>query len=215
MLRLQEVFAEDWHFATGEDLATPRFFAPQNAAGDELVRVVASGPDQRWEVLHHILFTAITGAERSVLLTTPYFIPDRSMEVALLSAALRGVDVRLLIPRRSDSRLLDLTAGSFLPDLLRAGVRVFRYGPGMMHAKSAVIDGQWSTVGSANMDIRSFRLNFEVGALVMGRGFARRMEQRFEADAARSIEITAESLRAQGYWARLRDGFARLLSPLL
>jgi cardiolipin synthase len=106
-------------------------------------------------------------------------------------------------------------ARSYYPALLRGGVRVFEYLPSMLHSKTVVVDGRWGLVGSANMDIRSFRLNFELGALVMGRAFARRLEERFEADAASSREVTPEVIRAQTYWDRLVDGGARLLSPLL
>lgn len=215
VLRLQEVFAEDWYFTTSRDLLDSQHFPEPEAAGDELVQVLASGPDQPWEVIHRILFTAITQAEHSVLITTPYLIPDQAMQVALQTAALRGVDVRILIPRRSDHRLIDYAARSFLPELIAAGVRVFAYGAGMMHAKTAVVDGVWSTVGSANMDIRSFRLNFEANLVVYGRNLAMRLTDVIEADLLNATEIRLASLKRRPYRDRVLEGACRILSPVL
>jgi cardiolipin synthase len=213
--RLQEVFAEDWHFATGENLVSRRFFPEQARAGDLVVQVLASGPDERWEVIHRILFTAIANAERSVLLTTPYLAPDQAMLVALETAALRGVDVKLLLPRRSDHRLLDYTARSFFTELLESGVRLFEYGPGIMHAKTAVIDRVWSTVGSANMDARSFRLNFEANLVIYGVEFARRLDEVIGKDLEVAREVHLEHFRRRSYRQRLIEGACRVLAPVL
>ena len=214
VLRLQEVFAEDWYFTTHRDLNDARYIPEPEAKGDELVQVLASGPDHSGEVIHRILFTAITRAERSVLVTTPYLIPDQAMEIALETAALRGVDVRILIPRRSDHRLIDHAARSFLPELLGAGVRVFAYGAGMMHAKTAVVDGVWSTVGSANMDVRSFRLNFEANLVVYGHNLATRLTEVIEADLLNATEIRNPTAKRH-YRQRVIEGACRILAPVL
>jgi len=210
--RLQEVFVEDWHFATGVDLVSARYFPAQVAVGDQLVNVLRSGPDEEWQVIHDILFAAITQAEHSVVLTTPYFVPGPAFETALTTAALRGVEVRLLLPRHADHWLMDYAARAFLPDVMRAGVRVFQYGPGMMHAKTAVVDGMWATVGSANMDVRSFRLNFEANLVVHGEAFASELGAAIEADIAEAREVKPRQPNRRD---RILLGVARVLAPVL
>jgi cardiolipin synthase len=135
--------------------------------------------------------------------------------MALENAALRGVEVTLLLPRRSDHRLLDHTARSFFPELLAAGVRIFEFGPGMMHAKTAVVDGVWSTVGSANMDVRSFRLNFEANLVVHDRTLAGELTRLIERDLSEAVEVRAVDLRRRPLRLRLLDGAARILAPVL
>lgn len=221
---MAQAFAEDWAFATDEELKLPSAGVPHDDIGlldvhDEdgsaVVAVIPSGPDQKHNANGMVHFAGIASARRRIWIESAYFIPDQAILTALVSAALRGVDVRVIVPACSDAALVRAAARSYYPALLRGGVRVFEYLPSMLHSKTVVVDGRWGLVGSANMDIRSFRLNFELGALVMGRDFARRLEERFEADAAQSREVTADAIRAQGYWARLLDGGARLLSPLL
>jgi cardiolipin synthase len=221
---LAQTFAEDWAFSQGEELRIPPQPAPHDDVGlldvhDEegsaVVAVIPSGPDQRHNANGMVHFAGISSARQRIWIESAYFIPDQAMLTALVSAALRGVDVRVIVPACSDAALVRCAARSYYPALLRGGVKVFEYQPSMLHSKTVVVDGRWGLVGSANMDIRSFRLNFELGALVMGRAFARRLEERFEVDVAHSKEVTAEIVRAQGYWDRLVDGGARLLSPLL
>jgi cardiolipin synthase len=213
--RLQEVFVEDWLFATGEDLADAEHFVVAEPCGKQLVQVVDSGPDHRHETIHAVFFTAINEANRSVYITTPYFVPDAAMLLALKSAAWRGVDVRLLVPGKSDLRLVQWAGRSYHQELLEAGVQLYEHRPGVLHAKTMVIDGSWSTVGSANMDRRSFRLNFEVNVLVSGRAFAEKMEAIFEADIAGAKRITQHMLRAKPLRSRMVEAFARVLSPVL
>lgn len=221
---LAQTFAEDWTFATDEELSRPETPRPLDGHGtldihDEdgaaVVAVIPSGPDQRHNANGLVYFTGIALAGQRIWIESAYFIPDPALLTALVAAALRGVDVRVIVPSNSDVGLVRAAARSYYPALLRGGVRVFEYQPSMLHSKTLVIDGRWGLVGSANTDIRSFRLNFEVGAVVLGRQFARRLEERFCKDMSDSVEITGEMLRTQGYWARLRDGCARLLSPLL
>jgi cardiolipin synthase A/B len=221
---LAQTFAEDWAFATGEELALPPVPAPcdghgtvdiRDEDGSAVAAIIPSGPDQRHNAAGMLYFAGIAAAARRIWLETAYFIPEPALLQALVSSSLRGVDVRIIVPAISDVGIVRAAARSYYPALLRGGVRVFEYQPCMLHSKTLVVDGRWGMVGSANTDIRSFRLNWELGALVMGREFARRMEARFETDAADSLEVTPEMLRSQSYGARLRDGVARLLSPLL
>jgi cardiolipin synthase len=177
--------------------------------------IIPSGPDQDYNANGMVCFAGISSARQRIWIESAYFIPDQALLTALVSSALRGVDVRVLVPAHSDIGLVRAAARTYYPTLVRGGVRVFEYQPSMMHSKTLVVDGRWGMVGSANMDIRSFRLNFELSALIMGRHFARSLEERFAADMAQSVEITADFVRGQSYWARLRDGCARLMSPLL
>lgn len=211
---LAQTFAEDWTFATDERLLPPprSHAAPRGAA---IVAVVPSGPDQENNANGLAYFAGIAAARDRCYVTSPYFVPDEATLRALTSTALRGVDVRLLVPGRSDVMLVRAAARSYYAPLVRAGVRVFEYGPAMLHAKTMVVDGSWGMVGSANLDIRSFRLNFELGAIVFDAEFAKRLEERFLADLGESAEMTVQSLGKRKFRARLKESIARLLSPLL
>ncbi len=208
------VFAEDWAYATDEVLDLPDDSAPHPDGAD--IAVLASGPDQIRNGHAMAWFAAIASARHRVWLTSPYFIPDGPTARALVSAALRGVDVRVLVPAAAhmDVRLVSWASrGHFLP-LLTGGVRIFEYGVSMLHAKTLVVDDQLGIVGSANTDIRSMGLNFEVSAITTDPRFITTLGNRFEADLAQSAELKEDSMR-DGLPARLVQGVARLLSPLL
>ncbi len=213
--RLQEVFAEDWFFATGEDLVKPEHFPELPAVGDELVQVVESGPDRSNDVIHAVFFTAITAARKNVFITTPYFIPDPAVLLALKTAAWRGVDVQILVPGRSDLPLIKWAGRSFYRELLAAGVRIFEHRPGMLHAKTMVVDGHWATVGSANMDIRSFRLNFEINLLISGTTVASRLEEIFLADTQSAEELSLLKMAQESRAQKFLESICRVLSPVL
>ncbi|MEN1925325.1 cardiolipin synthase [Luteimonas qiangzhengi] len=217
VLRLQRVFVEDWIYATGEDACvdeihrqTPRPDVP----GTIHTQILTSGPDSSWEAIHRLHVGAIHGAQRRVWLATPYFVPGEAAMMALTSAALAGLDVRLLVPKRSDSRLVTLAARSYFDTLIRAGVKVHEYGPRMLHTKALLVDDHLVILGSANFDHRSFRLNFEVSALLDDTNLAATLEQhlRGEFEGAPVVQRNKErSLFAD----RLPEALARLLSPLL
>ncbi|MEW6078668.1 MAG: cardiolipin synthase [Thermodesulfobacteriota bacterium] len=211
---LARIFSEDWTFATGEPLACPE--PPVlSEHGTSVVSVVPSGPDQKYNASRLVYFTAITSARKHCYLSTPYFIPDEPTMQALISAAARGVDVRILVPEKSDVAIAGPATRSYYPRLVHAGVRIFEYRASMLHAKSLAVDGAWSVVGSANADIRSFRLNFELGVIVTDPMFTQRLEERFSQDFSLSREIRAGHLYQQGLAERLWQGTCRLLSPLL
>lgn len=210
---LARIFAEDWCFQSGEHLAVPPPGA--TAAGGPIVSVVPSGPDQSENATALAWFAAIGLARERCWITSPYFVPDEPTSRALVAAALRGVDVRLLVPLKSDAPVVSWAAASFFPPLLSAGVRIWRYAPAILHAKTTAVDGRLALVGSANLDVRSFLLNFELGVLVHDAPFARALEERFLADLAASEEVGLRWWYAHGAWWRLRTAVARLLSPLL
>ncbi|MBK6940039.1 MAG: cardiolipin synthase [Planctomycetes bacterium] len=210
---LAQVFREDWAFATGEALDPPQFCGvPQGAAR---VGIVPSGPDQSVNANSMVYFASINAARQHVSLTSPYFIPDSPTMRALMAAALRGVDVRILVPARCDVWLVGMAARTYYRPLLAAGVRIFEYERSMLHAKTIVVDDEFCVVGSANVDVRSFRLNYELSAAVADEAFARDMERRFQEDLEHSREVTSRTGRNAAWWRRLRDQVARLLSPLL
>jgi cardiolipin synthase len=213
---LQLVFVEDWVYAVG---CQARVFSdagywPDPAAGTVGAQVLVSGPDSSWEAIHRLHVAAIHEAQRRVWLVTPYFVPGEAARMALTSAALGGLDVRLLVPRWSDSRLVTLAGRSYFDELLKAGVQVYEYGPRMLHTKALLTDDDLCLVGSANFDHRSFRLNFEVSMLLRDRGNCEELARHIEGEFGRARRVRLD--RPLGLWRhRLPEAFARLLSPLL
>ena len=210
---LQLAFLEDWHYATGTALRDDRFW-PEAPAGDVLVQVVPAGPDSPWEAIHRVQVEAVHQANRRVWLVTPYFVPGEAARMALTSAALRGLDVRVIVPAKSDSIIATAAARSYYDDLLAAGVRVFEYGPRMLHTKGLLVDDDLCLLGSANFDHRSFRLNFELSLLMHGREMASSLEAVLEDDLRHSTEVRTDRPIA-AFGPRLGEACARLLSPLL
>ena len=213
---LQRVFVEDWLYATGSELPYGEVYFPvPTRDGGEIVQIVASGPDLDVFAIHKVFFAAINRAEKRVWLTTPYFLPDDAIQTALVSAAMRGLDVRVLAPARSDSRLVDLAARSYFPELLAAGAHVFEYQPRFVHAKTFVIDDDIAIIGTANLDNRSFRLDFEVAAVLYGTEPTGKLDAAFRADLDHCRELAPKPWMRQPFWTRLGQSGARLLSPLL
>lgn len=210
---LEEVFAEDWHFASGEVLELPERQTARQ--GNACVAIIPSGPDQLRNASHLNYFAGITSAQRSVWLTSPYFIPDEAILSALVSAALKGVDVRILVPTISDVLLVGSAGRSYYRQLLDAGCRIFEFLPSMLHAKTMVVDERLALIGSANIDMRSFNLNFEVGALIDDADVAATLRTGFALQTQQSREITLAAVEGWSVAKRLQHGTARLFSPLL
>jgi cardiolipin synthase len=210
-----EAFAEDWLFASGEALSGLAWFprpAPLASSG-MTARAVTSGPDADLEKLEFIRLAAIASARRSVRVATPYFLPDERLCSALELAALRGVAVDLVIPERSNRRLVDWAARAQARPLLAAGCRVWRAAAPFTHSKLMTVDGAWSLVGSANWDLRSLRLNFELDVEVYDEGLAVRIEDRILERAGQPL--TTAELDNRRLPITLRDAAARLLLPYL
>jgi cardiolipin synthase A/B len=213
---LSRIFFQDWFYATGEAVdPTPFFPRIAEAAGDATVAIVPSGPDTRTEAIHRLFFAAIAGARERVRITTPYFVPDEAIVLALQVAAMRGVDVRLILPSRSNHRVTFHAGRSFYEELLEAGVRIHEYLPGMIHAKAMVVDRRIVLVGSANMDMRSFRLNFEVHALIHDPPTAEALEAQFDRDLDKTRSINLWEWHKRKATHKISEGAARLVSPLL
>lgn len=214
---LQQVFVEDWAYSRGQPgtLVEPDAGLAAPDAGAVPVQVIASGPDDGWEAIHRGWVSAIHSAKQRLWLSTPYFVPGEAALMALTSAALRGVDVRLIVPRRSDSLLVTWAARSYFDALLPAGVRVFEYGPRMLHSKAMLVDDETLVIGSANFDNRSFRLNFEVACCNTDRERNAELAEVMSEDIASSREVDQRELRDRSLLQRLPEAFARLMSPLL
>jgi cardiolipin synthase len=213
---LQLVFVEDWVYATGrrDFIAGIVQSMPHEMPGPVATQVLTSGPDSSWEAIHRLHVSSIHAAQRRVWLVTPYFVPGEAAMMALTSAGLGGLDVRLLVPRMSDSRLVTLAARSYFDDLLRAGVRVYEYGPRLLHTKALLVDDDLALIGSANFDHRSFRLNFEVSMLFHDAAIAAELAQLIEGEFVHAPRVRDD--RERSLWRdRLPEALARLLSPLL
>lgn len=215
VLSLQKTFAEDWFTAAGELLDDEHHFPEPLTRGSCSVAVVDSGPDRRYAPIERLVVHSLALASERVWLTSPYFVPSPSVLDALISAAVRGVDVRLLVPARSDHLLVTLAGRSDYEPLIEAGVRIFEYERGFVHCKTLVVDTWLGSCGSANMDMRSFHLNFELNAFVLDADFAAELASHFTHDLEGAREVEIEGLRATPLIRRLAWGMARLVSPLL
>jgi cardiolipin synthase len=213
---MQRIFLEDWGYAAREIPEVDRELFPEvDEPGTKIVQVVGSGPDGAEYGIQRMLFTACGQAQHRLWLTTPYFVPDEAFLMGLTTAALRGVDVRLLVPARSDSRLVDAAARSYFLDLLTAGVKIYEYLPRFVHAKVSVFDDDVAIVGTANLDNRSFRLNFEIAAVLYDHASNAALAADFERDLGHARALRIEDVSRLRFRTRLGQAGARLLSPLL
>ena len=213
---LQVVFVEDWAYVTRTrdwvgDVAR---VMPEPRPGPIDTQVLTSGPDSSWEAIHRLHVGAIHAASRRVWLVTPYFVPGEAAMMALTSTALAGLDVRLLVPKMSDSKLVTYCVRSYYDELLAAGVKVYEYGPRMLHSKALLVDDALALIGSANFDHRSFRLNFEVSVLFNDAGVAADLAQLIEREFAHAPRVRNDRERPL-LRSRLPEALARLMSPLL
>lgn len=208
---LQLAFLEDWVYA-GEHAPKESGLFQEPAQAGIKAQIIPSGPDTAWEPIHRSMVFAISHARTRVWLATPYFVPSEAAHMALISAALRGLDVRLIVPGKSDSRLVDAAARSYFDELLAAGVRIYCY-PKMLHTKALLVDDDTLILGSSNFDNRSFRLNFELCILLENLDLALALSQVMLDDMRVSNLLPAQ--RSQSFLHRLADASARLLSPML
>ncbi|MEZ5465907.1 MAG: cardiolipin synthase [Lysobacteraceae bacterium] len=216
---LQQLFIEDWAYTRRLRTRLLEREADHRdhdaGQGDMSAQLIASGPDDRWESIHRAWVSAIHAAKQRLWLATPYFVPGEAAMMALTSAALRGVDVRLILPRRSDSLLVTWAARSYFDELAPAGVRIFEYGPRMLHSKAMLADDELVIIGSANFDHRSFRLNFEAAVCLRDTAICSELEQVMRSDLESAVEVEPKAWRERSVWQRLPEAFARLMSPLL
>jgi len=211
----QLAFVEDWRWAADELLTNLSWDAHRPADGEARALIIASGPADEMETASLMYTQAINSATKRIWIASPYFVPDDAIVQALQLAGLRGVDVRILIPEKADSKLVTLAAYSYFTDVKTAGVKIYRYQDGFLHGKSALIDDNVAIVGTANFDNRSFRLNFEISAVVADVEFASDVEEMFENDFAASRLMEPDEYDNKPFWFRLAVRTTRLTAPVL
>jgi cardiolipin synthase A/B len=212
---MQRIFVEDWSFASEEDLSEGEAFPVLPAVGGAAVQIAASGPDQELKTIREIYFAAIAQARQRIWIATPYFVPDAGLFDAICLAARAGRDVRLIGPFRPDKWLPFLAARFNWKDAFNAGVKIYQYTPGFIHAKVLLIDDCWASVGSANFDNRSLHLNFEITCLMESKEIVANLEAAYLRDLSASIRVGPEQFEQRGFAARLAENACRLMSPVL
>ncbi len=212
---LQQLFLVDWYFVDRKLITDEKYFPLPKIYDENIVQIVSSGPDSDWEAIMQGISSAIMSANKYIYIQSPYFMPNEVIATSIHMAALSGVEVRLMIPFRSDSKLSDASTFSFLGDALEAGVRVFRFKNGFLHSKAIVIDDAVSIVGSCNLDERSFSLNFEANAFIYERKTAIQLKELFLSDIDNCEEVTLEVWTNRRRRQKLKESMARLFSPLM
>ncbi len=216
---LQYLFVGDWNFCSTSRLEYDTNYFPdltdQDSLEDDVVQIAASGPDSTEPVIFYSLLEAISSAKKNIYITSPYFIPGESLMDALIIAIKSGLDVKIIIPGISDSKMVNAAASAYYTELLQYGAQIYKYNKGFVHAKTMVIDDDLAIVGSANMDYRSFDLNFEVNAMVYSKKIAKQLTQAFEIDLTFSEQIDGSQWLNRPKYILLWEKTVRLLSPFL
>jgi cardiolipin synthase len=213
--QLQSVFLDDWEFDTGKSLDGPDYFPAPEAAASVAVQVVPSGPNHPTRVLRDIAIEALHAARRQAVIITPYFVPDEALLVALRLAVVRGVRVHLIVPARRDIRLVDLAAQFLFEELLQQGVRIHLHQRGLLHVKAMTVDDEFAMLGTANFDICSFYLNFELNLLSYDAELNGRLRAYQTACIQESKELEWSEWQRRGAAQQWGPQFAKLVSPLL
>lgn len=212
---IQKLFLIDWYFVERKLITEEKYFPVPVKFNENIIQTVSSGPDTDWEAIMQGICNAIMAANNYVYIHTPYFMPNELVNGCIQMAALSGTEIRLMIPEKSDAKLSDLSASSYLGGVMEAGVRVFKYQGGMLHSKAIVIDDFVSIVGSANIDERSFIHNFEVNAFIYDDKTALQLKKLFMDDIEHCKELTLEEWNNRQRRQKMKESFARLFSPLM
>ena len=212
---LQASFLSDWSATTKTHISGPDYYPPAGHFTDDILQIAPSGPFGKWRALLQADSYAIARARQRIWIQTPYYLPSDVLNTALHEAALAGIDVHLMLPARSDSKVVDLATHSYLDDMMKAGVKISFYKPGFLHSKLLIIDDMLSVIGSANMDFRSFEHNFEINAFVYDREFASRMAAIFEDDLTHCHTVTPGEWFTRPRTRRVAESLMRVFSPLL
>ncbi len=212
---LQALFITDWLFATKEKMTTENYFSPSDCNLYNPLQIVSSGPDSNWESIMQGYFAMISFAKHHINIVTPYLILNESMMTAVKVAALSGVEVRIIVPAKTDHLIVYWAAKSYYQELLQAGIKIFEYQKGFIHSKIITIDGKVSSIGSANMDIRSFTQNFEVNAFIYSQEVTSQINAIFEDDLKVSKQLLLENFLKRPLTRKIAESTARIFSPLL
>ena len=211
---MQVVFAADWYFVINENLRREKYFLPLTEGEGTPVQISASGPDSDWESMEQAYLAAILNAQKYVYLTTPYLMPPQTLVTALKTAALSGVDVRIIIPEKSDAITPKWCSFSYVEQFLEAGIKIYFYQKGFIHSKTLMIDDVFSTIGTTNLDFRSLETNFEINAFIYERKFTRLMLKYFINDLRNSREIKLNEWTKRPWYFKLRESLAHIVSPM-
>jgi cardiolipin synthase len=212
---LQRVFVEDWDFAAGEYLEGDQYFPAADQPGNVPMQVIQSGPDQEQNTIREIYFAAIIRARKRLWIASPYFVPDTGLLDALCLAGYCGVDVRLLTQHHPDKWIPYFAARYYLNDVMAAGIKVYQYTKGMLHSKVVLVDGEWASVGSANLDNRSLHLNFELNCLFYEPRVVQELEKTYLNDLEVAIQLDKSAFAHRPLSTRMVENACRLLSPVL
>ncbi len=212
---LQAIFVADWYFANSEYLKDEAYFPKHQIMDKTLVQITACGPDSDWASIMQAYFMAITTAKKYIYISTPYFVPNESIMTALKIASLSGIRVIVLLPEKADFFLYTWTTRSYVEELLEAGITVFSYQKGFTHSKVMIVDGIFSSVGSANMDVRSFEQNFEVNALIYDKTTTDLLQTAFQNDLKNSEEIIFDEFKKRPSAHKFAESVAKIFTPLL
>jgi len=212
---LQLVFLTDWYFVSNKIINDSIYFPEHNIIEKCLVQIASSGPDSNWASIQQAFFYAISTANKYIYISTPYFMPDESILTALKTASLSGVDIRILLPSKSDSIIAQWCSMSYIEELLEANIKIYIYKIGFTHSKIIIIDDIFSSVGTANMDIRSFDQNFEINALIYNENIAINLKNSFNKDIKSSEQLLLNTFSNRNLVHKFKESIARILSPLL
>ncbi len=214
---LQLIFIQDWHYETNQSLLTQEYLSPEMLTNEDLggVQMIAGGPDSQWEVIKKLYFSMIISAKKSISIASPYVIPDDDILTALKVASLSGVDVKILTPARPDKRIVFHASRSYFPELMDAGIRIYEYKEGFMHSKIVIVDEELASIGTSNMDMRSFHLNFEVNAFLFRTESTAKLVEDFQHDIEIAEELEPDRFKKRPITLRVMESLFRLMSPLL
>ena len=212
---LQMIFLTDWYYNKKEILLEEKLFPKLDNKGNSMMQIVASGPDSDWESMHYAYFYAISQAKKSIYIETPYFIPDDSLLRALKCAALMGVELKILFPKIADHKIVNSASYSYFQEILECGGKVYLYNKGFLHSKLIIIDDFMASTGSANMDLRSFKLNFEVNAFIYDEKVIKEMKKDFFKDLNNSEELDEIEFKNRKIDIKIKQSICRLFSPIL
>ncbi|AUC81012.1 cardiolipin synthase [Lacinutrix sp. Bg11-31] len=216
IVTLQAQFFINWEFVSESKVKITRDYFPNESCNDNVaVQIAASGPDTDWANIMDVMFSAITSADDYIYLTTPYFIPNDEFIMALQIASLSGIEVKLLIPDESDSWIAKHATNSYLERLFKANIKVYRYTKGFIHSKTMVVDDVFSTIGTSNMDYRSFKINFEINAVIYDKQTSEDLKADFIADLRNAKEMIPEEWSKRSNFTKLKEAYCKLWAPLL
>ena len=212
---LQVIFAADWYFVINENLYGTDYFLPLTDKTGTPVQISASGPDSDWQSIDQAFFSAISNAREYVYMTSPYLMPPQQLVAALKTAALSNVDVRIIIPEKSDARVSKWCSFSYVEELLEAGIKIYFYQTGFIHSKILISDDVFTTIGTTNLDFRSLETNFEVNAFIYEEKFTRQVKRVFKIDLKNSREIKLQDWITRSWFNKLRESLAHIVAPML